>query len=458
MAGVTTAGFEGRSFDEVFESAKATVRGLLGDGVTFIPQSPETVLYSILAEEVGDAWAMGEGIYLAFNRASAAGAALDNIGALTGTARLQATASTVALTVTGDVGTVLPAGRVASVESTGTAFSTLDEVALVAAPAWTVATVYALGARVTTSNPTARVYQCRVAGASAGSGTGPAGQGAVIADGTAGWKYVGEGAAVADVDAACTVSGPVAAAAGTVTQKDTPVAGWQSVTNLQDAVLGRNVETDADYRLRQVRELRGLGKGSLAAMQAVLGDPDVVPGVRAVTVFENTGSTVNADGMPGHSFEVLIEGGEDAVIRQVIWETKPAGIYPHGTVSGTVTDSEGGVHTVRHTRPGILTVYVVATVQLTPEAPVEDEEAEAQLAAALIAYGDALPAARDVVLNKAKGALTALPWVHDVSALTLGLTLGTVGAANIPVTSRQRADFDSSRVVLTLQRLTEGEL
>lgn len=458
MAGVTKAGFVGRSFDEVYEALKQKLRARLGPDLTFVPQSPESVLTAIVAEEVSDAWAMGEGTYLAFSRASAAGAALDNLGALTGTARLQATASTVLLTVTGDVGTVLPVGRVASVESTGVRFATTEETTLVAAPEWTVATVYTAGVRVTTSNPTARVYRCTVAGVSGGSGTGPSGQGAAVPDGTCTWAYVGEGGAFADVDAASQELGPVPAAAGSLAQKDTPVAGWQSVTNVLDAVLGRNVETDADYRIRQVVELRGLGKGSVPAMQAALADPDLVPGVGGVTVFENDGDTVNADGMPGHSVEVLIEGGEDAVIRKVIWDTKPAGIYTHGTVSGTVTDSEGGTHTVRHTRPSVLTVYVEGTVLLTPDAPVDDAEAEAQLAAALIAYGDALPPGRDVVLSKASGTLTTLSWVHDVEDLLIGLTLGTMGTTNIPVTTRQRADFDSSRIALTLERLTTGQM
>lgn len=458
MAGVTLYGFEGRTLDDVYEGFKEKVRAQLGSGVTFAEQSPEAALARILAEELGAGWAMGEAVYLAFSRETAQGAALDNIGALTGTERLQAAPSTLMLTVTGDAGTVLPLGAGASVQATGVRVATTEAVTFMAAPAWAQATVYAVGARVTTSNPGARVYRCKVAGASAGSGTGPTGTAASVVDGTVTWAYVGDGAAFADVDAQVTVTGPVPVAAGGITQKDTPLSGWLGVTNVLDAVLGRNVETDAAYRVRQVRELRGLGKGSASAIRALLSDTDLVPGATAVTVFENDTGVVNADGMPGHSLELLIEGGDDQRIREVLWDSKPVGIYTHGTVVGTVTDA-GGVHTVRHTRPTVLTLYVQATaLKLTPDAPVDDDEAEAQLAAAVVAYGDALVAGRDVVTTKVAGALAAIPWVHDTGSVLIGLTALGVSTANIPVTTRQRADFDSSRCVLTFTRLTEGQL
>lgn len=457
MAGVTAEGFVGKSLDEVYEGVKTKARAQLGADVAFTEASPEAAIARVFAEEVGDVWAMGEAVYLAFSREAAQGAALDNIGALTGTERLQAAASTLVLTATGTAGTVLPVGTGASVLATGVRVSTTEAATLAAAPAWANATVYAVGARVTTSNPSARVYRCTVGGASAGSGTGPTGTAPGIVDGTAVWAYLGDGAASADMDAEVTVTGPVPVLAGSVSQKDTPVAGWLGVTNLLDATLGRDVETDAAYRQRQVAELRGLGKASVPAIRALLSDPDLVPGVTAVTVFENDGNTT-VDGMPPHSIEALVEGGDAQTIRDVLWAAKPAGIYTHGTVVGTVTDVDGP-HTVRFTRPTVLTIWVRAlNLKLTPAAPTDDAEVRAQLTEAVVEYGDALPAGRDVVLSKVAGALAALPWVYDVGAVLIGLTELTLGSANLTVTTRQRADFDSSRCTWAFTRLTEAQL
>ena len=54
-------------------------------------------------------------------------------------------------------------------------------------PAWAQSTAYALGALVTANG---NLYQCTTAGTSAAAGTGPAGNGTGIADGTAAWSYV----------------------------------------------------------------------------------------------------------------------------------------------------------------------------------------------------------------------------------------------------------------------------
>lgn len=460
MAGVTLTGWQGRTLDELYERIREKLRTHIPGGadLTIIPESWLGGIAAVMAEELGDVWDAGGAMWFAFIRDFAQGEALDNIGALTGTERLQAEPSTVVLALTGDAGTVIPTGRTVSVEQTGVRVTTTEPATLIAAPAWAQATVYAEGLRVTTSNPSAQVYRCILGGASAGGGTGPSGTGSLIIDGTARWAHLGEGSAHGNAKAACTVTGPVAIAAGTLTQKDTPVAGWRSVTNPLDAEPGRNRETDADYRIRQVSELRGLGNSSVGAIREKQSDEDLVAGVITVNVFENDTDTTNADGMPPHSVEVLVQGGEDQVIREVLYATKAAGIKTHGAVVGTVTDSEGGTHTVRFSRPGLLTVHVAGTVQLTPDAPSDDDEVKAQLAAAVVLYGDGLSIGRDVVTKKVEAQLTNISWVHDVSGVVIGLAADTLGTANIPVTTRQRADLDSSRCTFTLQRLTAAQL
>lgn len=460
MAGVTQTGWQGRTLDQLFERIREKLRTNIPGGAdaTIIPESWLGAIATVMAEELADVWAAGGALWFAFIRDFAQGEALDNIGALTGTERLQATASAVVLALTGDAGTVIPTGRVISVEQTGVRVATIEPVTLVATPPWTPATVYAVGARVTTSNPSAQVYRCVLGGASAGAGTGPTGTGALIIDGTARWAHLGEGAAHGNARATCTVLGPVPIAAGTLTQKDTPVAGWRSVTNPLDADMGRNRETDADYRIRQVSELRGLGNGSVAAIREKLADRDLVPGVVTVTVFENKTDYPNADGMPPHSVEALVQGGEDQTIRQVLYTAAGGGIETHGTVVGSVTDSEGGLQPIRFSRPGLIAVHVAGTVQLTPDAPADDDDVRAQLAAAVVLFGDGLPIGRDVVTKKVEGQLTTIPWVHDVSGVVIGLAANALGTANIIVTTRQRADFDSSRCTFTLQRLTAAQL
>lgn len=463
--GLTEAGYVRRTLNVIKLGLEARFRAEIAQELPLLPQSQMGVAIGIFSELMDELDAGAEAVYLAFDERSATGAALENLGAITGSTRRQASPSTVVVTATGDEGTVLPGQRAVSVPATGARFVTAadDEVTLTALPAWQASHAYALGERVTTSvGGAARAYQVVDAGASAAAGPGPAGTGPTVVDGGVVWRYLGEGGAAADVTAECTVTGPVPALAYTVTGIETPVSGWRSVVNVQDAVLGANRETDAEYRVRRRQELRGLGRSSVDAVRELLLDQELVPGVRAVTVFENDGDEVDADGVPPHALEALVEGGEDQAIVDTLWFAKAGGIATHGTTVGTAEDSEGVSHTVRFTRPTILPIYITATVQVTPDAPADDAQAKAQLAASLLAYGDALPSGLDVVKKKAEGALTGgddvKGWVFDVPSFLIGVAPDALGTANIPVTTRQRADFDTGRINLTLQRLTKAQL
>lgn len=454
---LTDAGFLVPTLDEIFESTKTRVRGKLGVNLPLTPDTDLGIMSGIMAEMVAEPAAVAGALYDAFNEASAGGAAQDNLAAITGSKRKQARPSKVVLTATGDVGTVLPVGRTVSVPATGIRFLTTAAATLASLPSWQSSHPYALGARVTTNVGGARVYQCMQAGASAVGGTGPSGTGTSIADGTVLWRYLGDGAAAANVAADCAVTGPVSALAYSLTAIQTPVAGWRSVTNVLDAALGADRESDADFRLRRRAELRALGKGSVAAIRELLSDEDLVPGVIAVTVFENDTGAVR-DGMPPNSIEALVEGGEDQVIFDVLWDVKGDGIQAYGTTVGEALDVEGVGHTVGFTRPGILSIWEAATVQLTPDAPADNDQVLAQLYAAALAYLDSRPSGRDVVVSKASAALADISWVHDVQDFRVGLSSGTLGTANIPVSTRQRADGDTSRMAFTLERLGPEDL
>jgi len=83
-------------------------------------------------------------------------------------------------------------GRLWSAEYTSDASATRKEIveglkAAITPSAWASATGYTVGQRVL--NDTGKIYECTVAGTSAGSG-GPTGTGAAITDNTATWKYI----------------------------------------------------------------------------------------------------------------------------------------------------------------------------------------------------------------------------------------------------------------------------
>ncbi len=73
---------------------------------------------------------------------------------------------------------------------------------------------------------------------------------------------------------------------GTLTNIVTPIAGWNSITNLIPGNTGTLVETDAQLRIRRQNSIKLIGSATVEAITAGL--LQKVPGVTSATVFENT--------------------------------------------------------------------------------------------------------------------------------------------------------------------------
>ena len=116
--------------------------------------------------------------------------------------------------------------------------------------------------------------------------------------------------------------GPIAAPANSLTEILTPIAGWQSLTNPQAGITGRNQETDAELRLRREQSLHLLGAATVEAIRSRL--LQEVPGVTSVTVFENVTMTqdpievvFSTDFITGNTVQVTIDGNNIGSVSYV---------------------------------------------------------------------------------------------------------------------------------------------
>ncbi len=149
--------------------------------------------------------------------------------------------------------------------------------------------------------------------------------------------------------------------AGTIVEINTPLTGVDSVTNAADSAGGADIETDAVLRARYLA--RGSVGGSTAvAIQSALNNVESI--VTAVVYENNTSSVV--DGMPPKSIEAVIDGGTEPEILDILLNFKPAGIEPHGTESGSITDNEGVLRTFKWSEPTEQDVSI--KVDITPGA------------------------------------------------------------------------------------------
>jgi uncharacterized phage protein gp47/JayE len=383
-----------------------------------------------------------QGLYDSARIDAAGGAQLSGLVPLGGVTRNPATRSAVTATYVGTALTVVPAGTVFEVVGTSDRFYSTAAGAIAAPGAWVALTVYAAGDRRTNGGS---VYQCTIAGQSAGAG-GPTGTGTAIVDGTVTWRYLGAGTGVCDVACEAQESGPIPAPASTMVTIVTAVAGLASVENLADAHPGALVETDDDLRVRYAQSFHLPGNGTVDAIRA---DLLSVEGVVEAVVYENTSLMPGANGiagMPGKSVLCIVDGTATAQdIGDALWATRPAGIetwgaLAPGSVAVTVIDAQGMPHTVYYSLPDDVTVdfRVTLTGGVVAKPTVEIE-------AVLQAYTDALRIGDEALLWRAIALVgdTARGYGYEPTGVMVELrrNAGAWSAANVAIDFNEKAQF-----------------
>lgn len=447
--GLLTTGFAPKTLTDIKTELEAAFKAAFGNSIDLSATSVFSQLIGIMAERYAELWDVGQAVYNAMDPDSAEGEALVALCALTGTIPHAATPSTVTMICTGTNGTVLLAGRQASVAVVGTKFQTLVDATIATATAWATGTVYAIG-DIRSAN--GNIYVCNDAGTSAGSGLGPAGTGTSITDNTAAWRYVGPGLGYVLVSAESVETGAKVAASYDLTVIETPVSGWNGVNNLEDAVEGQDIESDSELRLRREAELLGASHSTLDAIRIrILED---LENVISVTVFENTTDTTDGDGMPPHSVEVMVHsagddtGDDDEEITALVWANVAAGITFYGNQTNTYTDVDNGNqdYEVKWSRPDKQDVYVIANVIKDPL--LYPANGDQQIKDKILECGAAYACGKNVVSSQLKAACFAVAGVLDVSTLYIGLAPAPASETTVPIALRELAVFADARVTV----------
>lgn len=441
--GVLPEGFRAQTIPEARAEIEEELRQEFGRGFPLGDHTFAGHTVGIMSERLGLLWEVAEMSYSAMDPDKATGDQLRALGALTGSFELQQSASVVEEILTGDDASLIPSGRVIST-SLGKRFTTAQATTLVALDPWQDTEPYAEGERVTNAG---RCYQCTVGGISAGSG-GPDTADAAIVDGTVTWTYLGEGTAAGDCVMVCTELGPVVAVARDLTTIETPVGGWSSAMNLEDAVLGNDVQTDESFRLQRERELHAPGTGPYEAVRQAL---SAVVGVTSVSILFNTTDSTDANGLPPHSFEALVSGGEEQEIFQTIWDNAPLGIGTFGSTTGEITDSEGRPQEINFSRPTEKLIYAKITLQKVPGLYAGDDSVKEAVALA----GDALGLAHDI-FSSAVSHSAFVAGVKNVTETLISIhpTNPPVSAATLVMGVRDLPAFDTARVFVVSSDVT----
>lgn len=386
--GVTADGFSRPSVQELLALVEADERATISQSLDVSSDSVIGQINGIFCQQLGIAWEALEEAYHAFDPDRAEDDAMVSLAKITGTNKRGASKSTVPTAVTLAIGTTLQAGiHFAHVEDK-------EDVRFTPEADFTA--------------------------------PGPADPAVYI------------------VPFEAEITGPVQAPSGTLTVIATPVVGWSAITNNEDATPGRNSDSTEDLRVRREQALARAGSSTAAAIRA---DVLAVEDVTSVQVFENYTDVTDADGLPPHSFEVVLwddANADDNAVAQAIWGSKAGGIRPYGQTGdqGTATDANGDPHTVPFSRAAEVAMYVEFDLEKRA-GYVGDSAFKLAVAQALNAEfgtGD------DVGFYDVLDATHALG--AKISAVRFGTSASPTTNTDTVINTRQIARFDSGRIAI----------
>lgn len=489
--GVTSQGFKLKRLQDIASETTEKYQAEFGPQIDLEADSPLGQQKGIMDDQVSQIWELGQNVYNSQYPQTASDTSLDNVASITGDKRLIATKSTVTGRIFGTLSSAVPIGFTASVTGNSSAkFLTvqsgvvgagIDEVQTITFSSVPTSGTFELvynGTEVTSAinwNDNAATIQTELNGLASLSTVTVSGDftnGFVVtftgADGqqeqpllTTQNNSLDAGGAVTitvtettkgygpfvDLPMEAENTGPTQALSGTLTVIETPEPGITGITNLLDADLGRNVETDPDFRQRRNENLQKTGTTTLGGIRAALLE---VENVDQVEVIENDSLTTDAGGRPGKSYECFVLSGADQDIGQVVWDTKPAGIQTHGDIDVNVTDSQGVVQTVSFSRPSEINIWLIVNITKntdSSEGPLYPTDGDDQVQQAILDYTQDFRMGQDVINNQLYIPVNTIAGVIGIEILQ-GTAPAPTLENNISVDPEEIARFDSSRITV----------
>ncbi len=375
----------GASFDAYADLA-STIEDLLqtafGDNIATTADSVFGHIKDIQALALAEQNEIAEYVKDAMDPSAASGAALSALVLLNGIQRQEAVYSTVTLTCTSNVkGTTIPAASLVSDPDTAYQWSTDSQV--------------------------------------------------VIGPSTTG-----------TVSATCTTAGAVSAVSTSITQIDTPVYGWASVTNLASASEGQIEEADGTLRARRTTTAK---RASSVSTSAVYGAVTDVSGVTDCLVLENTSGSTDAYSVPTGNMWVIVSGGSDDDIATAMAAHHAGGVGFYGASSGEHDNTTTGLtETYCFDRPSDVDIYVTVNVSTDSDYPVDGDD---DISDALVAYFATLTLGVDVKHSRLYTPVNSVAG-HTIDSLYLDTSSSPAATADIAIDPNQTAVIAAARITV----------
>lgn len=200
--------------------------------------------------------------------------------------------------------------------------------------------------------------------------------------------------------------GPVSVSINTITIPVTIVSGVTSVNNASAAIsVGDSEETDPQLRVRRQKSVSKSSQGYLNGLiGALVAD---VAGVIDADGYENVSETTDANGIPPHGIWIIVDGGANTDIANMIFSKKGYGCPMKGSVEVDKLSPSGVTVPIFFDRPIAETLYLKYTIKTTTAGFDFDTDSIAANMAANLSYEVGAFAETSIATQAATNAIAA---------------------------------------------------
>lgn len=396
--GLTATGFEKKTVDDIATERQNDLKSKFGDGILVGPGNEDsgfTNFINVESDREGVTWDELEAFFNNQDPEAASDASLDALCAYTGIFRLLAAKTkndplVASCVCTGTNGTIITIGSVVSVVGTVTS------------------------------------------------------RFVVLADATI-------SGGVADVDIEAEVNGSISYPEGIAGTIETPITGWDTFTfaTAGAIILGRNVETNEELRIRRTNSFLIAGGSQLDAVKNKIDNE--VAGVLSSFIIENT-SLLTVGGLPPKSYETIVDGGSNLAIGQKIWDTKPGGIETFGDIPIVATDQQGNSQTVNFSRPDTIELFLIINITVNQDFPADQDKAKTDIKDNVKIEGEKLfGISAEIVNHKIEGFVDdTSPGVTEIEVLQSRDSGPPTLADNIQLGSKEKPSFLTANMTVNI--------
>ena len=467
MTGLSDLGFERKRLNDIKTDIEADLQESISPNIDLRPESVFGQLIGTFALPTAELWETSENVYLSQDPDFAEGVQLDAVSALTGTTRLPATNTTVQGVCFGVQGTIIPADSQARNPETQDIFITTSQATI------TNTSLLEAHIEVLTAVPLAD-YEVTVNGTlyTYTASTAP----------TISEILVGLQAAITNIAVDVTIendlvvlraedlqtfftvtlgdeldfaaigspvpfeaqeAGATVIPADSLTEIITPVAGWESVSNLTQGVTGDDRESDVDLRIRRRQSVSFPATATIDAIYSKLLATDDVD---RVVVYQNNTDATDVNGVPRQHVWAIVQGGDPNDIGTVLYQNVAGGIGTFGDETVEVESLSGQLYEMNFSRPTEVEIYIDIEILTNGGYPPNGEDL---IRAALIEWFRVNQGiGQKVKYSRLFTPINSVPG-FEVTSLTIGITPAPVGTVSIDLDIDEIAIVREDLIMIT---------